>query len=440
MEHDPLWSSSDLATIVTKIIESIRLIPNTTTKLKPFEAHFGRPPNTELSNIITKPSSKNLSYKLINKFASDQATLRHPALPREIMWDWDNDSEPELNIEYKAQSQPTPHTSDTDDSENALLVSHTRVPGKIIPDKLQITFGDKTSLIICNRKNFARKSIARKAPEPRGTLKPQWNIIQDGTITNYSPHTITLDTTNRKNTVIRKNDLAIVTEKIHHEPEPKPRLMHMVACKTVGEYKQNQEKIRKFCSEEKAEQARQQESKAIQSRSAPLRQAAIPQPSNIINTRPIGHEEVVAVARKNQRAQKRPRTAPTTRQPKQVQKSQKLPLKPKSPGTQARPQWLKNAKARLTKPSEFDQKSKAAALQQSKAAALQQSREDNLNKRKQLYSSSSDNPSYTSINKQKLKFSTTAKIMSIESDSPGTPPIEIITSSNPNDFMQDTNE
>ena len=47
MEHDPLWSSSALATIVAKIIESIRLIPNTITKIKPFEAHFGRPPNTK---------------------------------------------------------------------------------------------------------------------------------------------------------------------------------------------------------------------------------------------------------------------------------------------------------------------------------------------------------------------------------------------------------
>ena len=87
MEHDPLWSSADLTTIVAKIIESIRLIPNATTKIKPFVAHFGRPPNTELSNMITKPSIKNLSYKQINKYASDQATLRHPALPREIIWD-----------------------------------------------------------------------------------------------------------------------------------------------------------------------------------------------------------------------------------------------------------------------------------------------------------------------------------------------------------------
>ena len=222
MEHDPLWSSSDLAAIVAKITESIRLIPNTTTRVKRFEAHFGRPPNTEISNVITRPSSKNLSYKQLNKYASDQVTLRHQTLPREIMWDWVNDSEPELNIQNKAHSQSTPNASNSDDSENAPLLSHTRVPGNIKPDKFEITFGDKTSIVIYNKKHIARKTLARKAPEPRGTLKPQWYIIQDGTITNYSPHTIMLDTDNRKNTVIRKNDLAIVTETKPREPEPKP--------------------------------------------------------------------------------------------------------------------------------------------------------------------------------------------------------------------------
>ena len=188
------------------------------------------------------------------------------------MWDWDHDSEPELDIQYKAQSQPNPVTSDTDDSENAPLLSHKRVPGKIKPDRLEITFGDKTSTVIYNRKNIARKTLARKVPEPRGTLKPQWNIIPDGTITNYSPHTVTLDTDNRKNTVVRRNDLAIVTETKPREtePEPKPRLIHMVACKTVGEYKRNQEKIRKFCLEEKAALAKQQEARAEQLRTTLL--------------------------------------------------------------------------------------------------------------------------------------------------------------------------
>ena len=59
-----------------------------------------------------------------------------------------------------------------------------------------------------------------------------------------------------ENTVIRKNDIAIATESIPRPPpqpkppETKPRIIHMVACKTVGEYKRNQEKIRKFCLEE----------------------------------------------------------------------------------------------------------------------------------------------------------------------------------------------
>ena len=97
----------------------------------------------------------------------------------------------------------------------------------------------------------------RKAPEPRRTLKPVWNIIPDGTITDYTPTTISLDTHNRSNTRTRKSDLAIATE-TYEKPapppqiqEPKPRLMHFVACKTVREYNRNREKIRKFCLEEK---------------------------------------------------------------------------------------------------------------------------------------------------------------------------------------------
>ena len=69
--------------------------------------------------------------------------------------------------------------------------------------------------------------------------------MPDGTITSSSPQTIALDTDTRKITVIRKNDMAIVTETKPIEKIEKPRLIHMVACKTVGEYKRNQEKIKK---------------------------------------------------------------------------------------------------------------------------------------------------------------------------------------------------
>ena len=112
-------------------------------------------------------------------------------------------------------------------------------PIKITPDKLRITLGDKTSVLMNKRKQVARKTLRRRAPEPRGTLKPLWSIITDGTITDYTPSTISIDTHNRTNKRIRKSDLAIATETYRkpttppQKQEPEPRLMHFVACKTV---------------------------------------------------------------------------------------------------------------------------------------------------------------------------------------------------------------
>ena len=50
-------------------ISDLRLTKQKTTKITPFEAHFGRPANTPLRNIITTPSSLNLTYeKIINHY------------------------------------------------------------------------------------------------------------------------------------------------------------------------------------------------------------------------------------------------------------------------------------------------------------------------------------------------------------------------------------
>ena len=138
-----------------------------------------------------------------------------------------------------------------------------------------VTFGDKTTTLVKTRKQVARKTLARKAPEPRGRLKPLWNIRPDGTITNYSPTTITFDTNNRKNTVIRKNDLATINES-------KPRLMQFVACKTVREYNRNQDKIKQFLLTERR-QAKQEQLKAQINTAASTSES--PPPTGEKNTR-----------------------------------------------------------------------------------------------------------------------------------------------------------
>ena len=170
MTIDPLWSSEDISTIVANIIQSRKLISNRVTKIASFEAHFGRKPNIALSNIVTKPNKHNLSYNHIKNFTSDRRVLKQPVLTPVAMWDLEQDSEPEPNIQYKEGPKKIQHrnsnsSNESDDSENAPLISPTRTPGKIIPSKLEITFGDKTSTIVYNKKQIARKTIARKAPE-----------------------------------------------------------------------------------------------------------------------------------------------------------------------------------------------------------------------------------------------------------------------------------
>ena len=56
MTIDPVRSSEDISTIIADILQSIRIILNRVTKIAPFDAHFGRKPNTALSNIVTKPN------------------------------------------------------------------------------------------------------------------------------------------------------------------------------------------------------------------------------------------------------------------------------------------------------------------------------------------------------------------------------------------------
>ena len=260
MISDPIWNKTTIAQKISAIIESIRLIPNRVTKITPFEAHFGRPPNTEQSNIVSKPNKNNLTYNKIKSFYLDKKLLQHAALTPSDIWDQDANSEANLNIQYQQSHEPSGTGSESESGSDKTPLGNIAHRGTIIPSKITFQMGDKTTTIDQTRKNLARKTIRRRVPEPRGTLKPLWSIIPDGTITNYTPHTITFDTHNRKNTVIRNKDIAISKESadtrqktnlITKPDSPKLRLINFVACKTVGEYNRNKKKIEKFCLEEK---------------------------------------------------------------------------------------------------------------------------------------------------------------------------------------------
>ena len=379
LNNDTNWSLVTLADKVAEVIQEIRLIPNTTTKIASYTAHFGRKSNTQLSNITTKPSQNNLTYKNIKNFYLDKKIgLKQPILNAESIWNIETDSEPELDIRFNEDIPEEDSASDNSTLQNvkkkAAKRKHTSHI-KIIPDKLMLTFGDKTTTISNTRKQVARKTIARRTNEPRGTLNPLLNIIPDGTITNYTPTTITLDTHNRKNTVIRKNDLAIVNE-------TKPRLIHFIACKNVREYKRNQEKIKEFLlTDKKTNKKTQPKEQQNECFPGPSTQMDQPGPGRTQWTQPA----------KNPKQPKRKGTAPSKRT-----------YKPNK---------------------DFDQRSKEAALAQTKLEKARQRQKDKVNSPR------------IQLDTKKLHKDKSVEVINLSSDSSQGSPLQIFTSDNPNAFM-----
>ena len=79
------------------IIHQLRICKQRTTKTSPFEAHFGRKPNTPLSVIATKPNLLNLTYKNIINHYLDEDTV----MPEEILPDdkWVNGYRSDIEVE-----------------------------------------------------------------------------------------------------------------------------------------------------------------------------------------------------------------------------------------------------------------------------------------------------------------------------------------------------
>ena len=64
-----------LASDVAELIKTLRITPNTSTKVTPFESHYGRKANTPLSNLSTSPKLSNLSWENTKLSCLDEKVL-----------------------------------------------------------------------------------------------------------------------------------------------------------------------------------------------------------------------------------------------------------------------------------------------------------------------------------------------------------------------------
>ena len=107
MKNDKSNQPYNLASDVAELIKTLRITPNASTKVTPFEAHYGRKTNTPLSNLSTSPKSSNLSWENTKLSCLDEKVLTKPALSAETMWNREVNSKDELDLKFKQQGKST---------------------------------------------------------------------------------------------------------------------------------------------------------------------------------------------------------------------------------------------------------------------------------------------------------------------------------------------
>ena len=75
MKLDTRNNTFTIKEAIKSIVYQLRICKQKTTNVTPFQAHFGRKPNTPLSNISTTPKSSNLSYENILHHYLDADTV-----------------------------------------------------------------------------------------------------------------------------------------------------------------------------------------------------------------------------------------------------------------------------------------------------------------------------------------------------------------------------
>ena len=166
-----------------------------TTKITPFEAHFGRPANTPLTNISTSPSSLNLTYeKIINHY------LDADTVPVDNYLDdagWTNTERSDLDIEKsmnKEQQDAGLRYRDSDNKESRFII-HPKITNPIA--RTEKSLNVKLARKLPNKKRAKRQ------------LAGLYEVLKPGSfVTKSSPTTTIINEPGRSPVKVRDSDLA----------------------------------------------------------------------------------------------------------------------------------------------------------------------------------------------------------------------------------------
>ena len=176
------------------IIHQLRICKQRTTKTSPFEAHFGRKPNTPLSVIATKPNLLNLSYKSIINHYLDEDTVR----PEEILPDdkWTNGYRSDIEVELgmtRATTEARSREQASTDGEPRFLKTKAIRP---IPLK------ERAAELNLARKVHGKRRSKKNLEGLYEVLAPGWQILK------VSPTTSTIKEPGKQVVTVRNINIA----------------------------------------------------------------------------------------------------------------------------------------------------------------------------------------------------------------------------------------
>ena len=195
-----------LESALLKIIKCLRTVTQQSLNCSPFEAHFGRSPNTIWHNLVKSPSSNNLDWNKTLLCIDKGKKL----MSRERRHDWDAPDDIE-------DGDVDENSSSSEDISNAVRYVPTSAgsPVKVLSrSEKRDALGIKDSIL----NNPSGKTIVYRKIQDRRKNEPYYRVLKDE-IVKESDHTVTL----KNGKIIRKSDLAIKRQCTQKKPSPRKR-------------------------------------------------------------------------------------------------------------------------------------------------------------------------------------------------------------------------
>ena len=172
-------NSFTIKAALKSIIYQLRICKHRTTKLSPFESHFGRKANTPLSNICTQPKSSDLSYEKILNHYLDEETVTPNELPPEEHWgNSRSDDEIERNMCKPTKDATTRERLATDNESRFLRATQAHRPLPLKEHAVRLNIARKKHLHKRSKKNLdglyevlAPRSVVQKTDQYTSVIR-----------------------------------------------------------------------------------------------------------------------------------------------------------------------------------------------------------------------------------------------------------------------------